>query len=169
VDVPIEASTNAPLLCALATGRMAPRADGTQSKFPDPLDLIAMPAWRLMAGDSTVMRNRRRSRWVANLRESSGIDTPTATGCSACHGPGINEVTLHEGTHVVKFKVHIPRLDLLQVLEDQGQRSLRTPPSCRCGCVRQSFAFNTTELALAAGRGGDDEEIGGGWGHGRRH
>jgi len=69
----------------------------------------------------------------------------------------------------VKFKVRIPRLDLLQVLEEQGPTVTENAPSS------DAAASDNPSVPLGIGigggfgvGGGDDEDIGGGWGR-RRH
>ena len=44
-------------------------------------------------------------------------------------GPGRNQFTLHEGSHVVQFSVIVLRMDLMQVLEDEGATAATGPPS----------------------------------------
>ena len=120
MDVPIEASTSAPLLCASGDWVNGTEADGSQSKYRTP-STYCYAGMALIAGDfngdaqqTKVEVGGSAARIVAESVRYCYWMLPTTVA------PGINEVTLHEGSHVVKFKVVIPRLDLLQALEDQG-------------------------------------------------
>ena len=170
VDVPIEASTNAPLLCASGDWMNGTEADGTQSKFRTP-STYCYAGMAIIAGDfngdaeqTKVEVGGEQARIVAESIRYCYWMLPRTTG------PGINEVTLHEGTHMVKFKVHIPRLDLLQVLEDQGPTVAENPPSSDAAASDNPSPSIPLGIGIGGGFGsGDDEEIGGGWGHGRHH
>ena len=171
VDVPIEASTNAPLLCASGDWMNGTEADGTQSKFRTP-STYCYAGMAIIAGDfngdaeqTKVEVGGEQARIVAESIRYCYWMLPRTTG------PGINEVTLHEGTHMVKFKVHIPRLDLLQVLEDQGPTVAENPPPSSDAAASDNPS-PSIPLGIGIGGGfgsGDDEEIGGGWGHERHH
>ena len=171
VDVPIEASTNAPLLCASGDWMNGTEADGTQSKFRTP-STYCYAGMALIAGDFNGDAEQTK---VEVGGESARIVAESIRYCywmlPRTTGPGINEVTLHEGTHVVKFKVHIPRLDLLQVLEDQGPTVTENLPSSDAAASDNPSPSIPLGVGIGGGFGvgGDDEEIGGGWGHGRRH
>jgi len=170
VDVPIEASTNAPLLCASGDWMNGTEADGTQSKFRTP-STYCYAGMAIIAGDfngdaeqTKVEVGGEQARIVAESIRYCYWMLPRTTG------PGINEVTLHEGTHMVKFKVHIPRLDLLQVLEDQGPTVAENPPSSDAAASDNPSPSIPLGIGIGGEFGsGDDEEIGGGWGHGRHH
>ena len=87
-------------------------------------------------------------------------------------GPGRNKIVLHEGTHVVTFDVFVPRLDLLQVLEDEGATAAEaSPPASAANSDRPSSPF---PFGLGFGIGGGDngggnEEPGIGWEHRSLH
>jgi hypothetical protein len=170
VDVPIEASPNAPLLCASGDWMNGTEADGTQSKFRTP-STYCYAGLAIIAGDfngdaeqTKVEVGGEQARIVAESIRYCYWMLPRTTG------PGINEITLHEGTHIVSFKVHIPRLDLLQVLEDQGPTVAESPPSSDAAATDNPSPSIPLGIGIGGGFGsGDDEEIGGGWGHGRHH
>ena len=110
VDVPIEASTSAPLLCASGDWVNGTEADGSQSKYRTP-STYCYAGMALIAGDfngdaqqTKVEVGGSAARIVAESVRYCYWMLPTTVA------PGINEVTLHEGSHVVKFKVVIPRL-----------------------------------------------------------
>jgi len=170
VDVPIEASTSAPLLCASGDWMNGTEADGTQSKFRTP-STYCYAGMALIAGDfngdseqTKVEVGGEQARIVAESVRYCYWMLPRTTG------PGINEVTLHEGTHVVKFKVRIPRLDLLQVLEEQGPTVTENPPSSDAAASDNPSPSIPLGIGIGGGFGvgGGDDEIGGGWGRGRR-
>jgi hypothetical protein len=170
VDVPIEASTSAPLLCASGDWMNGTEADGTQSKFRTPSS-YCYAGMALIAGDfngdaeqTKVEVGGEQARIVAESIRYCYWMLPRTTG------PGINEVTLHEGTHVVKFKVRIPRLDLLQVLEEQGPTVTENAPSSDAAASDNPSPSIPLGVGIGGGFGvgGDDEEVGGGWGR-RRH
>jgi len=171
VDVPIEASTSAPLLCASGDWMNGTEADGTQSKFRTP-STYCYAGMAFIAGDfngdaeqTKVEVGGEQARIVAESVRYCYWMLPRTTG------PGINEVTLHEGTHVVKFKVRIPRLDLLQVLEEQGPTVTENPPSSDAAASDNPSPSVPLGIGIGGGfgvGGGDDEEVGGGWGR-RRH
>jgi len=172
VDVPIEASTSAPLLCASGDWMNGTEADGTQSKFRTP-STYCYAGMALIAGDFNGDAGQTK---VEVGGESARIVAESIRYCywmlPRTTGPGINEVTLHEGTHVVKFKVRIPRLDLLQVLEDQGPTVTENAPSSDAAASDNPSPSIPLGIGIGGGfgvGGGDDDEIGGGWGHGRRH
>ena len=71
----------------------------------------------------------------------------------------------------MKFKVRIPRLDLLQVLEEQGPTVTENPPSSDAAASDNPSPSVPLGIGIGGGfgvGGGDDDEIGGGWGR-RRH
>ena len=172
VEVPIEASTSAPLLCASGDWMNGTEADGTQSKFRTP-STYCYAGMAILAGDFNGDAGQTK---VEVGGESARIVAESIRYCywmlPRTTGPGINEVTLHEGTHVVKFKVRIPRLDLLQVLEDQGPTVTENAPSSEAAASDNPSPSIPLGIGIGGGfgvGGGDDDEIGGGWGHGRRH
>jgi len=166
VDVPIETSTSAPLLCASGDWMNGTEADGTQSKFRTP-STYCYAGMALIAGDfngdaeqTKVEVGGEQARIVAESIRYCYWMLPRTTG------PGINEVTLHEGTHVVKFKVRIPRLDLLQVLEEQGPAVTENAPSSDAAASDNPSPSVPLGIGIGGGfgvGGGDDEDIGGGW------
>ena len=71
-------------------------------------------------------------------------------------GPGRNKIVLHEGTHVVTFDVFVPRLDLMQVLEDEGATAAEaSPPAAAAKSDRPSSPF-PFGLGFGIGGGGDN-------------
>ncbi len=161
LDVPIEASTSAPLLCASGDWISGTEADGTQSKFRTP-STYCYAGMAIISGDFNGDAQQTKievgggpARIVAESMRYSYWMLPRTTG------PGINEVTLREGTHVVKFMVTIPRLDLLQVLEDQGSTVAEAPPPSEA----EASDNPAPSIPLGVGSGGfgiggGDDELG---------
>jgi len=162
VDVPIEASTNAPLLCASGDWINGTEADGTQSHFKTP-STYCYAGMAIIAGDFNG------DAWQTKIEVGGATARIVAESVRYCYwmlpstvGLGSNEVTLHEGSHVVKFKVVIPRLDLLQTLEDEGSTVAdvqTTTPSDAEGSDNPS----SSPIGIGVGGfgigGGDDEEF----------
>jgi hypothetical protein len=85
----------------------------------------------------------------------------------ATAGPGINEVTLHEGPHLVKFKVVIPRLDLLQTLEDEGSSVAQAPSSSAAASENPApqIPLGIGIGGFVIGGGGENDEPAASWVH----
>jgi hypothetical protein len=172
VDVPIEASTSAPLLCASGDWINGTEADGTQSKFRTP-STYCYAGMAIIAGDFNGDAQQSK---VEMGGESARIVAESVRYCywmlPRSAGPGANEVTLHEGTHVVKFRVTVPRLDLLQVLEEEGSTAAEAPPSSDAAASDNPNPAPAIPLGIGVGGfgigGGDEEETGVGWGRERR-
>jgi hypothetical protein len=173
VDVPIEASTSAPLLCASGDWINGTEAEGTQSKFRTP-STYCYAGMALIAGDFNGDAQQTK---IEVGGETAKIVAESVRYCywmlPRTAGPGANEVTLHEGTHVVKFRVTVPRLDLLQVLEDEGSTVAETPPNSDAAASDNPNPAPAIPLGIGIGGfgigGGDEEEGAGvGWGRERR-
>jgi hypothetical protein len=167
VDMPIEASTSAPLLCSSGDWINGTEADGTQSQFKT-------PSTYCYAGMAIIAGNFNGDAWQTKVEVGGAKARIVAESVRYCYwmlpstvGPGINEVTLHEGTHVVKFRVHIPRLDLLQTLEDEGSTAAEgasIPPSNAAASDNSSPPIGIGIVPFGFGDG-DDSGIE--LGHGR--
>jgi hypothetical protein len=160
VDVPIEASTSTPLQCGSEDWVNGTEADGSQSQFRTP-KTYCYAGMAVITGDfngdgeqSEVDVGDRKARIVAESRRYCYWLLPRDAA------PGNNEIVLHEGSHVVKFKVVIPRLDLLQTLEDEGSSVAEAPePSAGEAAASDNPAPN---IPIGIGIGGGGFGIGGG-------
>jgi len=171
VDVPIEASTSAPLLCASGDWINGTEADGSQSKYRTP-STYCYAGVAIIAGDfngdaqqTTVEVGGESARIVAESLRYCYWMLPGAAV------PGRNEVTLHEGTHVVKFNVNVPRLDLLQTLEDEGTTAAEsTTPSPSDAEASDNPSTPPIGIGIGGfgiGGGGDEGPVEVGRGHSR--
>jgi hypothetical protein len=165
VDMPIEASTSAPLLCASGDWISGTEADGEPSKF-------RTPSTYCYAGMAVIAGDFNGDAWQTKIEVGGAKARIVAESVRYCYwmlpqaaAPGINQVTLYEGPHVVTFKVRVPRLDLLQTLEDEGSRAAQglpspsdaaasdnPPPSPPIGIGIGGFGFGDDE--------GEDVEVG---------
>ena len=132
IDVPIEASTTQPLTCGSDEWVSGTEQDGSKSQF-------RTPATYCYAGMAV----------IAGTFNGDGEQTEVDTGGGTrarvigesvryCYFllpstimPGPNKITLHEGTHVVTFEVAVPRMDLMQVLEEGGGSVAEAPRRSR--------------------------------------
>ena len=168
VDVPIEASTSAPLLCASGDWINGTEADGTQSKYRTP-STYCYAGMAIIAGDFNGDAGQTK---IEVGGESAKIVAESVRYCywmlPRAAGPGANEVTLHEGTHVVKWRVIVPRLDLLQVLEEEGSTVAEAPPASDAAASDNPNPAPAIPLGIGVGGfgigGGDEEGPGESWG-----
>lgn len=76
--------------------------------------------------------------------------------------PGRNTVTVSEGAHMVSFNVSVPRLDLMQMLEDQGAAVAEAPPpSNNAESSDRASPAIPLGLGVGVGIGGGDNNGGG--------
>ncbi len=171
VDFPIEASTNGPVTCGTGEWTYGTEQDGSQSRFRTP-KTYCYAGMEVIASDAAGFSGD-----AAQTRIEAGGDTArnVAESLRYCYfllprkvGPGRNKIVLHEGTHVVAFDVFVPRLDLLQVLEDEGATAAEaSPPASATNSDRPSSPF-PFGLGFGIGGGGDNggnQEPGIGWEH----
>jgi hypothetical protein len=170
VDVPIEASTNGPVTCGGDEWTYGTEQDGSQSRFRTP-KTYCYAGMEVIASDAAAFSGD-----AAQTRIEAGGDTArnVAESLRYCYfllpwkvSPGRNKIVLHEGTHVVTFDVFVPRLDLMQVLEDEGTAAAEaSSPTSAAKSDRPSSPF-PFGLGFGIGGGGGDngEEPGVGWEH----
>jgi hypothetical protein len=128
VDLPIESSPSAPVACGSEDWVPGTESDGSRSGFRMP-ETICYAGLAVIAGDfsgdaqlTRVEVAGQNARIVAESRRYCYFLVPRATG------PGRKNVKLHEGSHQVTFHETIPRLDLLQALEDEGSSVAEAAP-----------------------------------------
>jgi len=173
VDVPIEASTSEPLVCGSSDWIDGTEQDGSKSKFRTP-ETYCYAGMAVIAGEFNGDAQQTRV-------EIGGTDARiVAESPRYCYwliprsaGPGREKVTLHEGSHVVTFNVVVPRLDLMQVLEDQGASVATAPQPARNAGAASDNPSPALPFGLGIGVGGigvGGEHEGGGveWGVGGR-
>lgn len=172
VDVPIEASTSEPLICGASDWTYGTEQDGSKSKFRTPVT-YCYAGMEVIAGDfggdaqqTKILMGGNEARIVAESPRYCYFLTPRNAS------PGRNKVTVTEGVHVVSFDVAVPRMDLMQMLEDQGAAAAEAPPSTSDA---ESSDTPSSALPLGLGIGAGSVGIGGGddsggvdWGGGRR-
>jgi hypothetical protein len=158
VDVPIEASNNGPVTCGGDDWTYGTEQDGSQSRFRTP-KTYCYAGMEVIASDAAAFSGD-----AAQTRIEAGGDTARniAESLRYCYfllprkvGPGRNKIVLHEGTHVVTFDVFVPRLDLMQVLEDEGTAAAEASPSSAANSDRPSSPF-PFGLGFGIGGGGGD-------------
>jgi hypothetical protein len=171
VDIPIKASTNGPVTCGGDEWTYGTEQDGSPSRFRTP-KTYCYAGMEVIASDAAGFSGD-----AAQTRIEAGGDTArnVAESLRYCYfllprkvDPGRNKIVLHEGTHVVTFDVFVPRLDLLQVLEDEGATAAEaSPPAAAAKSDRPSSPF-PFGLGFGIGGGGDNggnQEPGIGWEH----
>lgn len=173
VDVPVEASTAEPLMCGTADWTYATEPDGSKTKFRTPAT-YCYAGIEVIAGEfggdaqqTKVFVGGTEARIVAESPRYCYFLVPRNAL------PGRNKVTVTEGSHVLSFLVTVPRLDLMQMLEDQGTAVAEAPPAT--GNAQSSdVPSSALPLGLGIGMGsvgvgsGDDQGSGVEFGVGRR-
>ncbi len=154
VDLPIDSSPSAPLTCGAGDWMAGTEADGTQSNFKMPA-ILCYAGMAVISGDF--------SGDAQSTRIEFGPDVARILGESRrfCYfliprtaGPGKRDVRLLEGSHQVTFHEVIPRLDLVQQLEEEGSDVASAPPPS--GDAAGSDAPRPTlPFGLGVGIGGD--------------
>lgn len=129
VDLPIESSSSAPLTCAGGDWMSGTEADGTQSNFKMPSTLcyagLAVISGEFN-GDARSTQVWFGSDTARNLAESQRFCYFLVPSTAPA---GKTDIRLVEGTHQVTFHEAIPRMDLVQQLEDQGSIAPQTTGS----------------------------------------
>ena len=158
VDIPIETSGAATIPCGSGETVSGIEQDGTKSSF----STAATYCYAGMAmitgsfnGDSEQTRidvGGKTARIVGESVRSCYFLLPAGIM------PGRNKVSLREGSHVVSFDVMVPRLDLMQVLEESGASAAEAPPTAGA----QSSDNPVSPLPLGLGIGVGSMGIGGG-------
>jgi hypothetical protein len=157
VVLPVGSSTAAPLTCGSSDWVNGTEADGTQSNYRMPAT-ICYAGLATIAGDfygdaalTRVEVGGEHARIIAESRRYCYFLVPRDIA------PGPSQVSLHEGSHSVSFREMIPRLDLLQALEDNGSGVAESPPS-------DTGASDAGAASLPFGIGVGGVDIGGGGG-----
>jgi hypothetical protein len=144
IDLPIiSAATPPPLTCGGPDWINGSEADGSASAYRMPAQ-ICYAGLAVIAGDfygdsqlTSVEVGSDKARIIAESRRYCYFLVPQDAR------PGLVRVTLHEGSHTVSFGPRIPRLDLLQTLEDSGSGIAAAPSA--------SNNSDASDLGAAAG------------------
>jgi len=165
VDVPIEASTSGPLLCGSSDWISGTEQDGSQSQY-------RTPATYCYAGMAVIAGQFNGDAQQTRIEVAGTAARIVAESQRYCYwllpraaDPGSNRVTLHEGSHTVTFTVNVPRLDLLQLLEDQGASAAEvSPPQANAAASDKPHSSFPLGLGIGVGGfgiGGGDDSSGG--------
>jgi hypothetical protein len=147
-------------MCGASDWTYGKEQDGSKSKFRTPAT-YCYAGIEVIAGEfggdamqTKVLIGASQARIVAESPRYCYFMTPRNAK------PGRNSVTVSEGAHVVSFSVSVPRLDLMQMLEDQGAAVAEAPPA-PSNAESSDSASPAVPLGLgigvgSVGIGGDD-------------
>jgi hypothetical protein len=159
VDLPVESLSSAPLTCGDGDWIAGTEADGTQSNYKMP-PILCYAGMGVISGDfsgdgraTQVMFGTDAARILGESRRFCYFLVPSSAPA------GKTDVHLYEGVHQVTFHESIPRMDLVQQLED-GSIGSAPPPS---GDAENSDDSGLA-LPLGVGIGVGAGAIGGGGG-----
>lgn len=153
VDLPIESSSSTPLTCGTGDWTAGTEADGTQSSYKMP-STLCYAGMAVISGDfsgdaesTQVMFGSEAARILAESRRFCYFLVPSAAAA------GKTDVHLVEGAHKVTFHEVIPRMDLVQQLEDG---SIGSPPPSSGDAASSDQPNSPLPFSLGVGVGGVD-------------
>ena len=163
VDLPIEASASGPLVCGGDEWTYGTEQDGSRSRFRTPKS-YCYAGMEVIASDTSAFSGD-----AAQTQIEAGGETArnVAESVRYCYfllprkvSPGRNKIVLHEGSHVVAFDVFVPRLDLLQVLEDEGATAAEAPAPTSAASSDHPRSLFPFGIGIGIGGGGGNGENG---------
>jgi hypothetical protein len=153
VDLPIESSSSAPLTCGAGDWTAGTEADGTPSNYKMP-SILCYAGMAVVSGDfsgdaqsTQVVFGTEAARILAESRRFCYFLVPATAPA------GKTDVRLVEGTHQVTFHEVIPRMDLVQQLEDGA---IGTPSVSSSDAESSDESSSPLPFSVGVGVGGID-------------